>query len=304
MYHLATLFPAVKRLNIPFSRDQIMLLLVAFTELGLALETYLAHMISGTLVTNELISIVFGVAAGVALLLAGIIALRNRPLAMLIATVTLIASIAVGLLGAYFHLRRIALFDAPVGERLGVDLFIWGPPILGPLTYAMAGLLGLSAAFYEKPIDSGRLALPGGVHIQMPLSKTRAYFLIVSLGTLSTLISSVLDHARTPFDDPGVWIPVSTGVFGTVAAFMLGAIRKPRRADLLFYFIAMVILIITGIFGVAFHITHDLTPGGQFVTERFIRGAPFLAPMLFALMGTYGIAVLLDPNEKKAKPET
>ncbi|MBN1286670.1 MAG: hypothetical protein JXB47_14825 [Anaerolineae bacterium] len=298
MYHLATLFPAIKRLNIPFTRDQIMLLLVASTELGLALETYLAHMISGTIVTNEWISILFGVAAGIALLIAGIIALRNRPLAMLIATVTLVASIAVGLLGAYFHLRRIALPAAPPGERVSVNLLIWGPPILGPLTYAMAGLLGLSAVFYENPIDSGRLVLPGGWRVRMPLPKTRAYFLIVSLGILATLISSVLDHARTPFDNPGVWIPVSAGVFGVVTAFVVGALEKPRRADLLFYFTAMVILIITGVLGVAYHVANDLTPAGALVTERFIRGAPFLAPMLFALMGTYGVAVMFDPNEK------
>ncbi len=31
----------------------------------------------------------------------------------------------------------------------------------------------------------------------------------------------------------------------------------------------------------------------------FIRGAPFLAPMLFADMGMIGLVVLLNPNERK-----
>jgi len=40
------------------------------------------------------------------------------------------------------------------------------------------------------------------------------------------------------------------------------------------------------------------------VGERFLRGAPFLAPMLFANMGTLGLIALLDPREDlRADPE-
>jgi hypothetical protein len=41
----------------------------------------------------------------------------------------------------------------------------------------------------------------------------------------------------------------------------------------------------------------DLTAAGAFVVERFIRGAPFLAPLLFANMGSLGLFVLLGPDE-------
>ncbi len=298
MYHLATAFPVARRLRLPLSRDQFMLLTVASMELGLAVETYLAHSISGTIRPNEWISIIFGIVAGVLLLVAGAISLRNRPLATLIAAVTLLASIVVGLLGAYFHLQRAALPAAPAGEQISVNLLVWAPPILGPLTYAMAGLLGLSAVFIEDPPDSGRVLLPGGVGWQLPLSKTRAYFMIVGMGTLATLISSVLDHARTAFTNPWLWWPTGVGVFGTVVAVMLGAIKKPARADLLTYVLAMLLLLATGVMGLLLHIANDLTPGGAIVVERFIRGAPFLAPMLFTLMGTFGLIVLLDPAEK------
>lgn len=294
----ATLVPPLKNVRLPVSRDQAMLLLVAFTELGLALETFLAHSISGTIVAREWISIIFGVVSGVLLLIAGAIALRNRPLAVRIATATLLVSIAVGLLGAYFHIRRAALFGAPPGEQLSINLLVWAPPVLGPLTYAMAGLLGLSAAYPETPVNSGRLNLWGSAYVQMPLSKTRAYFLIVSLGVLSTLISSVLDHARTPFANPGLWISVGVGVFGIVVPFLMGIFRAPTRADLWLYLLAMLALIGVGLLGVIFHVSTDLTSSGEFVIERFIRGAPFLAPMLFALMGTYGLVVLLGPDEE------
>jgi len=33
MYHLATLFPAAKRYRLPFSRDQLMLIMLALNEL-------------------------------------------------------------------------------------------------------------------------------------------------------------------------------------------------------------------------------------------------------------------------------
>src|SRR5512139_1524310 len=106
MYHLATVFPFVKRIRIPLSRDQAMLLMVATNEIFLGIDTYLAHSISGTIRPYEWIPIIFGPIAGALLLLAGLIALRRRPLATVIATATLLASTAVGLLGAYFHWAR------------------------------------------------------------------------------------------------------------------------------------------------------------------------------------------------------
>ena len=63
------------------------------------------------------------------------------------------------------------------------------------------------------------------------------------------------------------------------------------------YIAAMTGLIILGIMGLSLHVNENLIAGGKIVTERFIRGAPFLAPMLFADMGTLGLIALLDPTE-------
>jgi hypothetical protein len=297
MYHLATVVPSVKRVRIPLSRDQIMLLLAAINEIFLGIDIYLAHDISGTIVPNEWIPIIFGPVAGAILLVAGLIALRQRPLATLIATAVLLASTGVGLLGVYFHLRRAALPDAPAGDRISVTLLAWGPPFLGPLMFCLVGLFGLSAAWVEEPPDSGRLWMPGGWHVPMPLSKTRAYFLMFSLGNLITTISAVLDHARTGFDNRYLWIPVVVGVYATLVSALLGAVDRPNRGDLTIYVTAMLLMILTGLIGLALHVDDNLTSRGQFVLERFIRGAPFLAPLLFANMGSLGLFVLLDPAE-------
>jgi hypothetical protein len=298
MYHLATVFPPVRRIGrLPLSRDQLVLLMAAVNEIFLGIDIYLAHSISGTIVPNEWIPIIFGPIAGVLLLLTGLIALRQRPLATVIATVVFVGSIGVGLLGAYFHVVRAILPTAPAGQQVTIPLLVWAPPVLGPLTFSLVGLLGLSAAWVEDPPDSGILVLLRRYRLHLPYSKTRAYFFMVGLGTLATVISSVLDHARTSFEAPSLWAPTAIGVFGTVVAVMLGAIDRPTRADLVIYTVTMLLLIGVGVVGSALHVNANLIAEGTIVGERFVRGAPFLAPLLFSNMGTLGLIALLDPVE-------
>ncbi len=290
----------LRRRWLPLTRDQMMLVMAAVNEIFLGIDTYLAHNISGTIRPYEWIPIVFGPAAGGLLLIAGWIALRRRPLASSIATVVLGASIAVGLLGAYFHLRRALLPNALPGEQLSVDLLVWAPPILGPLTFSLTGLLGISAAWVENPADSGVLMLTGRRRLALPYSKSQAYFFMVGMGSLATVISSVLDHARTGFVNPWLWVPTAAGVFGTVVAATMGVIERRRWVDLAIYTGAMLLMIAVGVVGAVLHVVDDLTAAGAFVVERFIRGAPFLAPLLFANMGSLGLFVLLGPEEATA----
>lgn len=298
MYHLATVVPQAHRLRLPVSRDQAMLLMAALNLFLLGVETYLAHLVSGTIVPYEWIPILFGPIAGIILLLVGLLAFRYRPLATWIANLVFLTSIIVGLLGAYFHIVRAVAPAAPAGERVTVPLLVWAPPILGPLTFALVGLLGISSAWRESPPDSGTLLIGRTRRITLPYSKTRAYFFIVGMGSLATVISSVLDHARTDFANPWLWVPTGVGVFATVVAVMLGAIERPSRGDLITFTTAMLLMILTGVIGAVLHVDFDLAREGAFVGERFLRGAPPLAPLLFADIGTIGLLVLLDPNEK------
>jgi hypothetical protein len=298
MVQLATIFPPLQRIRrLPLSRDQLMLLMAATNEIFLGIDTYLAHSISGTIRPYEWIPIIFGPIAGALLLLAGVIALRRRPLATVIATVTLLTSIGVGLLGAYFHWARAILPSGPPGQQVTVTLLVWAPPILAPLTFALVGLLGISAAWIEDPADSGVLNLLMGRRIRLPYSKTRAYLFMVGLGTLATVVSSVLDHARTNFENPWLWVPTAAGVFGTSVALTLGVLDRPTRADLITFAATMLLLIAVGVVGALLHVSFNLVAQGTVVVERFIRGAPFLAPLLFSNMGTLGLIVLLDPAE-------
>ena len=63
----------------------------------------------------------------------------------------------------------------------------------------------------------------------------------------------------------------------------------------------MVLLIVVGVIGLLLHIQQNLTASGLVIRERFVRGAPFLAPLLYAIMGVLGLIALLDPSEN-SKP--
>ncbi len=131
----------------------------------------------------------------------------------------------------------------------------------------------------------------------MPFSKTRAFFFLTSIGCLSTVISSVLDHSRTDFSNAWLWVPTIVGIFAATVAFVLGLYENPTRADLITYFCAMVLMILTGVMGLYLHIQFDLTSRGELVLERMIQGAPFMAPMLFADIGAIGLIALLNPEK-------
>lgn len=298
MYHLATLFPQIKNVRLPLSRDQLFLLMAAINQIFIGIDIYLAHSITGGIKPNEWIPIIFGVIAGFLLLVAGLIALRSRSSATILANLVFLSSIIVGLVGSYFHLNRTVLLNTSVSGLEAVSALIWAPPIIGPMFFILISILGISSAWAESPADSGRLRLLGNRHVQMPYSKTRAYFFIVAIFILATLMSSVLDHARFSFESPSVWIPVATGLFGFTTCLFLGIIEKPNTGDLTVHTVAMVLLILTGLIGFVLHTESSLTASGAIIIERFLRGSPLLAPMLFANVGLMGLLVLLDPTEE------
>ena len=131
----------------------------------------------------------------------------------------------------------------------------------------------------------------------MPFSKTRAYLFLVSLGILAAMLSSVLDHARH-WETSVLWIPVVVGTMATIVSFVLAAQkRRLNRTDVVIYLTMMVLMIVAGLIGLFFHVRADLTSNLEIVPERFLRGAPFLAPLLYTNMGIIGICALLSPKE-------
>ncbi len=297
MAYLALALPRFRHLRTPISRDQAFLLLAAFNQFFIAVDIYLAHNISGGIKPAEWIPIISGFVCGAILLVAGAIAVKNRDLASALANLVFALSIGIGLLGAYFHLNRTVLLSEGLISLGAVATLIWAPPVIGPLFFVLIGLLGISAAWIEKPADSGRLQLLRGRTVQMPYSKTRAYLLIVAIFILATLISSVLDHARFGFDNAWVWLPVTAALFGFSTALYLGIVSRPNPGDIAAHGAAMLLLIAVGVIGFVLHSESSLTSAGVIVIERFLRGSPLLAPLLFCNVGLMGLLALLAPGE-------
>jgi len=292
--HLVTVLPWLERVKLPFtlSRDQAYLLFIVLNEVLLGLETYLAHNLNGTVRFNEAIPVVAGPLAGIALLLAFVVARRKPTLALGLATAALLISILVGALGIYFHLvRAIRPFAAP-GERISLALLVWGAPLLAPSAFVLVGILGLVALSAERRTA----AFPQPLFRQLPLTKDQAYFLLASLGVLISTVSSLFDHLRGGFENPWLWVPVLTGTFAIVTGFVLALLPQPNRADLTVYLLAMGILLIVGPLGLVLHVLFDLGVGYTMIAERFLRGAPILAPMVFANMGLLGLLAFWEPN--------
>lgn len=290
--YLVTVAPPLAKLRLPLTRDLAFILFVALNEVIMGLETYLAHVLNGTLRWNEWIPVIGGPLMGAALLLSLALAHRKMKVAHWLAGLCLTSSAVIGVLGTYFHLvRAIRPFAAP-GERVTLALLVWGAPLLAPLTFVLVAVLGLIAL--SRDADSpGALGHP--LFHRLPMPKDHAYFLLASLGALIATVSSIFDHLRGGFENPWLWVPTLTGIFATVVAFVLGVLTRPNRADLTVYTAAMGILLIVGPLGAVLHILFDLGVGGAIVIERFLRGAPVLAPMVFANMGLLGLLALLDP---------
>ena len=290
--------------RVPFTRGQLMMLMVAMNLAFLGLDIWLAHGMNGTIRPNEMIPIVFGPAAGLVLLVAGLISLRRRRLAIYLAFAVLAASVVVGLVGAYFHVQRAIPPSGLGGFDIAVALLVFAPPVIGPLTFSLVGVLGVIAAVIEDPIDSGRMVVPGAFSWRVPFSKTQQYAIWVGLGILATLLSSVLDHGRFNFENLWVWLPTVVGVFATVATVTYGMVRQPSRGDTIVYVAAQLAMITVGVIGLLLHIETDLATRNVIVVERFLRGAPFLAPMLFADMGALALLVLYPYVEApESEPE-
>jgi hypothetical protein len=296
MYHLAALFPRVRRWTLPLTRDETILLLAAVNQAFLGIDIYLAHLADQKIQPGEWIPVVFGPAAGGLLLLAGILAFWRRQPAAILATTVFLASIVVGLLGIYFHLIRAGAATGPLTYRLTTRLLVWGPPFLGPLMFVLVALFGISAVWREDPPDSGRLALGKRLRVGLPLRKTDVYFLLIGSAAMVATISAVFDHARTGWENANLWIPTLVGVFTAIICFSIAVVRTPRWSDLVIYVAAMTAMVITGLLGVWFHFSDNITSRGIIVAERFVRGAPIMAPLLYANVGLFGIVALLDPR--------
>lgn len=294
-----TLIPGIGEFHLPLSRNDLLLLLVAFAEIGMAAEIYLAHLISGTIKPAEWIPIIFGPLAGISFIIA--IGLRFRArgatfISSLLVILTGMASVVVGIMGTAFHLVRALPPTNFANYGFQWDWIIYAPPVAGPLAFSGVGLLAIIALLEDTSPETGKLTLPGFITFDTPMGQTRQFFWLVAFGLYAATLSATLDHARTGFEDYFVWIPTGLGLLGSVATTLMAIYNDHRKSDYFVFFWMMVLMITVGVLGFALHVNADLPEGptGGIQIERFIDGAPPMAPMLFAIMGSFGLLTMIN----------
>lgn len=290
--------PGIGDFHLPVTRNDLLLLLVAFTEIGLGVETYLAHLISANILPGEAIPIVFGPIAGVILIAALAMRIRAQKATLLSSLIVIgagLASVGVGVVGTAFHwARAIPPTNLPI-SGLRWDWIIYAPPVLGPLAFAGVGLLAIIALLEDTKPESGKLTLPDVITFNTPLPQTRQFLWLIAFGLYAATLSAFLDHARTSYESIFVWIPVVLGVLGSVATTVMATYQHHTKSDYFTFFWVMIAMILMGVLGLGLHVNFDLPEGGSGIqVERFIRGAPVMAPMLFAIMGSFGLIAMIN----------
>ena len=92
---------------------------------------------------------------------------------------------------------------------------------------------------------------------------------------------------------------VTTGAYERGVAMEPSPVRSASGWPKLALAGLVVVVAVLGLGLIVLAIAEGGSPG-----ERFLRAAPFLAPLLFANMGTVGLIALLDPAEAHADRTT
>ena len=210
--------------------------MAAVNEIFLGIDTYLAHLISGTIRPNEWIPVIFGLVAGGILLLAGLLAFAIAPWRDGPGHAS--SSVRASRSGCWAPTSTWCARSCP---RPSWASGSGGPAGVGAAYPGPADLCAGGRAGDQRRLDRGpagqrrRWCSRAAAGCTLPYSKTRAYFFLVSMGTLATVISTVLDHARTGFENPWLWVPTAIGILGVVVALAIGIIDHPSVGDLRVY---------------------------------------------------------------------
>lgn len=267
--------------------DDNALLLEGFATVNLAfltLDIYVAHSVNAFRHPAEWIPFAFSI-LGAALLAANLLRAlgpRHAPFHAGAGRWTGFAvgwgAIAVGVAGLLWHLKS-HFFQAATLKNL-----VYSAPFIAPLAYTGIGLLLVA----NRVVPHGSAAW------------ARWILVLAWGGLLGNFGLSLLDHAQNGFFYPEEWIAVGASALavGFVLVLLLG---EPTRALLAAVTGVLVLQVLTGLLGLAFHLRPLLTPAPAPLLERIIHGAPLFAPLLFvnlALLAAIGVRALwMHPAE-------
>lgn len=190
-----------------------------------------------------------------------------------------IIGVFIGIVGFGFHLQ-----GASAGSVVSFAGLASGNPVFAPLAFLALGTIGAITALDDRP-RMRKFSFT---------QKTRWLLMSTAFWFFATALVAIFDHARTGLTNLYTWIPFYIGVFAAVIT-LLQAYSHPDTGLSLLFTITMILCVVTGLMGFAFHLSVDLAGRGSIVWSRVFYLAPGLAPLLFCDLGIWGALVFLDP---------
>ena len=128
--------------------------------------------------------------------------------------------------------------------------------------------------------------------IKLPMAKNRLLLIFVGINLMFTGIDVALAHSINDYIPVYEWIPILYFPFGAISCLVIAFQSQPKKWTALIHIALMLIGVIVGILGTAFHGYAVLNPGGYLTWAWVVFGSPILAPLAFAgisLLGLYAI---------------
>jgi hypothetical protein len=128
--------------------------------------------------------------------------------------------------------------------------------------------------------------------VRLPMEKNRLLLLLVGVNFLFTGLDVALAHAVNDFVPAYEWIPIIFAPLAAATSFIVALKSKPNKGLTLTHISVMLLGVIVGVLGTAFHANQALNPLGQLTWIWLTFASPILAPLAFAgisLVGLYGV---------------
>ena len=128
--------------------------------------------------------------------------------------------------------------------------------------------------------------------VKLPVEKNRLLLILVGVNFVFTGLDVVLAHAVNDFVPSYELIPMIYAPLGALSSFMVALKSRPAKSIVIIHIFLMIIGVIVGVLGTAFHANQALNPLGHLTWIWLTFASPVLAPLAFAgisLVGLYGV---------------
>jgi len=136
-------------------------------------------------------------------------------------------------------------------------------------------------------------------NIKLPMAKNRLLLVFVGINLMFTGIDVALAHSINDYVPVYEWIPIIYFPFGAVSSLLIALQSQPKKWAALTHIALMLIGIIVGVLGTAFHGYAVLNPEGYLTWAWIVFGSPILAPMAFAGISLLGLYAVTEENKNE-----